>query len=64
MNVFITMKLTVLKGLLCFSLLLSTGCAQKGATSDAALIGKTSKPIGASNEILKVYPLRMWRIAK
>jgi hypothetical protein len=45
------MKLPILIGLLCFSLLFPTGCAQKGATSDAALIGKTSTPNAASNEI-------------
>jgi hypothetical protein len=30
------MKFTVLTGFLCFTLLLSTGCAQKGAVRDAA----------------------------
>src|SRR5687767_4636921 len=45
------MKFTVLIGLICFSLLFPTGCAQKGATSDAARIGQTSTPNAVSNEI-------------
>ena len=51
MEVLIIMKLTALIGLLCFSLLFPTGCAQKGATSDVALIGKTSTPNAASDQI-------------
>ena len=45
------MKSTILIGSLCFSLLFPTGCAQKGATSDAALIDKASVPSSVSNEI-------------
>jgi acetyl esterase/lipase len=45
------MRLTILIGLLCFSLLFPTGCVQKGATSDVALIGQTSTPNAAGNEI-------------
>jgi acetyl esterase/lipase len=46
------MKFTVLKGLLCFTLLLSTGCAQKGAARDAAPIAQTSTPNAARNEVI------------
>jgi acetyl esterase/lipase len=46
------MKFTVRAGFLCFTLLLSTGCAQKGATSDAMLIAQTSTPNAASNEVI------------
>jgi len=47
------LKLTVLIGLLCLSLLISTGCAQNGSTTDEALIGQTSAPNAASHEVTK-----------
>jgi acetyl esterase/lipase len=47
------MKFTVLTGFLCFLLLLSTGCAQKDATSAAMLIAQTSTPNAASNEVIE-----------
>ena len=37
----------------CLSLLFPTGCAQKGSPTDAALIGQTSAPTAARNEITK-----------
>jgi acetyl esterase/lipase len=46
------MKFTVLTGFLCSLLLLPTGCAQKGATRDAAPIAPTSTPNAASNEVI------------
>ena len=46
------MKFTVLTGFLCFTLLLSTGCAQKDATSDAEPIVPTSTPNAAGNEVI------------
>jgi acetyl esterase/lipase len=49
------MKLPVLTGLLCFSLLLSTGCAQKSTASDATFIAQTSTPNAASDEITNGY---------
>ncbi len=46
------MKFTVLTGCLCSLLLLSTGCAQKDATSGAERIGQTSTPNAAGNEVI------------
>jgi acetyl esterase/lipase len=43
-----TLKLTVLIGLLCLLLLVPTGCAQKDATTDGALISQTSSQKGAT----------------
>ena len=45
------MKFTALTGLLCFTLLLSTGCMQKDAGSDAERIAQTSTPNATSDEI-------------
>jgi acetyl esterase/lipase len=46
------MKFTVLTGFLCSLLLLSTGCAQKDAASDAERIVPTSTPNAADNEVI------------
>ena len=48
----IAMKFTALTGLLCSLLVLSTGCAQKDASSDAERIAQTSTPNAASNEVI------------